>query len=55
MNIIIDIRSHSMAFWTDFKRLNEEWISTYFCLEESDILVLNDPQKHILNKGGNKQ
>jgi len=53
MNIIIDIRSHSMAFGTDFKRLNEEWISTYFCLEESDILVLNDPQKHILNKGGN--
>jgi len=53
MNIVIDVRSHSMAFGEDFKRLNEDWISTYFWLEESDIQVLNDPQKYILDKGGN--
>lgn len=53
MNVVIDVRSHTMAFEADFKRLNEAWISTYFGLEESDILVLNDPQKYILDKGGN--
>ena len=53
MNIVIDVRSHSMAFGADFKRLNEDWISTYFSLEKSDIQVLNDPQKYILDKGGN--
>jgi GNAT superfamily N-acetyltransferase len=53
MEIVIDIRSHSMAFGADFKRLNEDWISTYFSMEESDIQVLNDPQKYILDKGGN--
>ena len=53
MNIVIDVRSHFMGFGADFKRLNEDWISTYFWLEESDIQVLNDPQKYILDKGGN--
>lgn len=53
MDIVIDIRSHAMAFGADFKRLNEAWISTYFWLEESDKQILNDPQKHILDKGGN--
>ena len=53
MDIVIDVRSHSMAFEADFKRLNEAWISTFFWLEESDNLVLNDPQKYILDKGGN--
>jgi GNAT superfamily N-acetyltransferase len=42
-----------MAYAKEFRRINEEWISTYFCLEDSDIQVLNDPQKYILDKGGN--
>jgi ribosomal protein S18 acetylase RimI-like enzyme len=53
MDIVINIRTHAMAFGTDFKRLNEAWISTYFWLEESDKLTLDDPQKYILDKGGN--
>jgi len=53
MDIVIDIRSHSMAFGKEFKSINEAWISTNFWLEDSDIMVLNDPQKHILDKGGN--
>jgi len=53
MNVTIDIRSHNMAFEADFKRLNEDWITTYFWLEDSDIQVLNNPQKYILDKGGN--
>lgn len=42
-----------MAYASDFKRINEEWITTNFWLEDSDIQVLNDPQKYILDKGGN--
>jgi GNAT superfamily N-acetyltransferase len=53
MIITIDIRSHSMAHAEYFRKLNEEWITNYFWLEESDIHILNDPQKHILDKGGN--
>lgn len=35
-----------------FKRLNEEWITTYFEIEEADRRVLNDPEGNILSKGG---
>jgi GNAT superfamily N-acetyltransferase len=42
-----------MSYAKDFRRINEEWITTHFWLEESDIRVLNDPQKYILDKGGN--
>jgi len=35
-----------------FKELNEEWISTYFELEETDYKALDNPEDYILNKGG---
>lgn len=35
-----------------FKRLNEEWITTYFEIEEADRRVLNDPENNIIGKGG---
>lgn len=53
MSIVIDVRTNVMAFAEEFKRLNEEWITNNFWLEDSDIQVLSDPQKYILNKGGN--
>jgi len=53
MSIVIDIRTNVMAFAEEFRRLNEEWITDNFWLEESDVQVLNDPQKYILDKGGN--
>jgi GNAT superfamily N-acetyltransferase len=53
MGIEIVTRTNSMAYAEDFKRINEDWISTNFWLEESDIQVLSDPQKYILDKGGN--
>jgi putative acetyltransferase len=37
---------------TAFTSLNEEWITHYFTLEKSDRIVLNDPEKMILQKGG---
>ena len=53
MNIEIITRSNSMAYEKEFRQLNEAWISSNFWLEESDIKLLNDPQKYILEKGGN--
>ena len=53
MSIEIAIRTNSMAYAEDFRRINEDWISANFWLEESDIQVLNDSQKYILDKGGN--
>jgi len=35
-----------------FKELNEQWISSYFKMEETDYRSLNNPQGYILNKGG---
>lgn len=35
-----------------FYDLNEEWISTYFKMESSDYKALEDPEGHILKKGG---
>lgn len=35
-----------------FRRLNEQWIAKYFVLEEKDIEILNDPERHILQPGG---
>jgi N-acetylglutamate synthase and related acetyltransferases len=53
MGVEIITRTSTMAYAGDFKRINEDWISSNFWLEESDIQVLNDPQKYILDKGGN--
>lgn len=53
MNIVIVIRSNVMAYARYFKRINESWILKYFRMDETDVLVLDNPQKYILDKGGN--
>ncbi|MGE9310193.1 bifunctional helix-turn-helix transcriptional regulator/GNAT family N-acetyltransferase [Niabella sp. CJ426] len=35
-----------------FKALNEEWISTYFEMEEADYKALDNPEEYILDRGG---
>ncbi len=35
-----------------FFRLNEAWISQDFALEPADLEIISDPQKHILDRGG---
>lgn len=39
-------------YYTAFRELNEEWISTYFKMEEADHKALDNPQEYILKKGG---
>jgi len=53
MDVQIIFRSTLMTFDREFRQLNEAWISTYFSLEESDKVVLSNPQRYILDKGGN--
>tara|TARA_B100000780_G_scaffold190218_1_gene133904 strand:- start:238 stop:711 length:474 start_codon:yes stop_codon:yes gene_type:complete len=35
-----------------FKKLNEDWITKYFEIEEADLLPLNNPQEYIIDRGG---
>jgi GNAT superfamily N-acetyltransferase len=49
----IEIRSlHPGDDTTAFRTLNEEWITSYFVLEEKDKETLGDPENTILRKGG---
>ena len=47
------IQSYQPRFKSDFKNLNEEWLTEYFEIEKEDAKVLNNPEKYILEKGGN--
>jgi DNA-binding MarR family transcriptional regulator len=48
----VQIIEYSFRYQAAFKALNEEWISTYFELEEADETALNNPEEYILKKGG---
>lgn len=48
----VQIIPYEDQYQTQFKFLNEEWISAYFSMEESDYKALDNPQAHILDKGG---
>ncbi|MFT3933792.1 MAG: bifunctional helix-turn-helix transcriptional regulator/GNAT family N-acetyltransferase [Chitinophagaceae bacterium] len=37
---------------TAFRKLNEEWITRWFKMEEADYKALDNPQSYILDKGG---
>ena len=46
---IIDYQpKHTAAF----RKLNEEWITTYFKMEAADYKALDHPKEYILQKGG---
>ena len=46
------IRSFQPKDAIDFRRLNEEWITRHFRLEEKDSRTLNNPSQYILLPGG---
>lgn len=46
------IVEYEPQYQSAFKSLNEEWISTYFEMEEADYKVLDNPKEYILDKGG---
>ncbi len=48
----VQIIEYTPDYQYDFKRLNEEWITTYFKMEEADRRALDHPEEYILDKGG---
>lgn len=48
----IELIAYSSEFQADFKRLNCEWIETYFELEEADSYALDKPYETIIHPGG---
>lgn len=48
----IEIIEYDKKYHEDFKRLNLEWLDKYNLTESHDLLVLNNPQETILDRGG---
>lgn len=48
----VEIVDYTHQHKSIFRKLNEQWISKYFELEETDIKSLNNPEEYIINKGG---
>lgn len=48
----VQIVEYEPQYQHAFKALNEEWISTYFVMEEKDSISLDNPEEYILSKGG---
>jgi DNA-binding MarR family transcriptional regulator/N-acetylglutamate synthase-like GNAT family acetyltransferase len=48
----VQIVDYLSQYQSVFRSLNEEWISKYFEMEETDYKALDHPEEYILNKGG---
>ncbi|MFL5808995.1 MAG: GNAT family N-acetyltransferase [Flavisolibacter sp.] len=48
----IEIIDYTPAHQSLFKSLNLEWLDAYHLTESHDLMVLDDPQKTILDEGG---
>ena len=49
---MVEIISYNTQWHDAFRQLNLEWLNKFNLCEEADMLVLNDPQATILDKGG---
>ncbi len=48
----VEIVDYQPQYKQAFKNLNEEWITAYFKMEDSDYKALDHPEEYILHKGG---
>lgn len=48
----VKIVAYEPKYQSVFKDLNEEWISSYFEMEEADYKALDNPKEYILDNGG---
>lgn len=48
----VQVVAYEPRYKEAFRALNEEWISTYFEIEDADRKALDNPDKYILDKGG---
>ncbi|TAL47033.1 MAG: N-acetyltransferase [Chitinophagaceae bacterium] len=49
---MIEIISYDEKYQAEFKTLNLEWLDKYNLTESHDLMVLDDPEGTILNRGG---
>lgn len=49
---MISIIDFENKYAGEFKRLNLEWLDKYLLTEEADLLMLNEPNKEIIDTGG---
>ena len=49
---VITMLEYSSFYQPWFERLNRHWIEQYFWMEPIDVAVLQDPESHIIQKGG---
>jgi putative acetyltransferase len=52
MDTAMQIIEYSSQYQADFRRLNLEWLDKYNLTESHDLMVLDDPQGTILDRGG---
>jgi GNAT superfamily N-acetyltransferase len=48
----VEILEYKPAHQEWFERLNRAWIEKYFFMEPPDYEILQDPETHLINKGG---
>ncbi|NQX38236.1 N-acetylglutamate synthase, GNAT family [Pedobacter steynii] len=48
----VEIVPYNDSYQQAFKKLNQDWITTYFKMEEADFNSLDHPKEYILDKGG---
>lgn len=52
MEQAIEIISYSNKYHPDFYKLNRNWLDKYNLTESHDLMVLDDPEGTIINRGG---
>lgn len=48
----IKLVAYDVRYKDDWRYINQQWIEKLFVMEEEDIINLNDPEKFVLDKGG---
>jgi GNAT superfamily N-acetyltransferase len=48
----VEIVSYHPKYQSAFKQLNEEWITTWFKMEEADYKILDHPEEYVIDRGG---
>lgn len=48
----IKIVAYDIKYKEAWRQINQQWIEKLFVMEEEDIINLNDPEKFVLDKGG---
>jgi GNAT superfamily N-acetyltransferase/DNA-binding MarR family transcriptional regulator len=49
---VVEIVSYHPKYQSAFKQLNEEWITTWFKMEEADYKILDHPKEYVIDGGG---